>query len=112
MEETQAFHISTKDICSILDLNFVDSLEDVSDSLDWKQLIYGKVTSVDFLFNDAPSKQLSDLRIQNEWAMAQICATEEPILNESSELEGLPMANDWTVVVFDEDLLKLHNRQH
>lgn len=113
LEETMAYHISTKDIWTILDKNFSDSIEDVSGSSDWKRFIGSKVLNITFFFNDdIPPEQLSDLKIQTETGTVHICATEEPILNESSELEGLPMANDWTVVVFDEDLLKLHNRRH
>mgnify|MGYP000542205594 FL=1 len=111
LEETMAYHISTKDIWTILDKNFTDCLEEVSGSPGWQQLIGNKVINISFLFNDnIPPERLSDLRIETETGMAQICATEEPVLNELSELDELPVSNDWTVVVFDDDLLKLHNR--
>lgn len=107
LEQTEHFHLSTKDIFTILDMNFPDCLEDVSESPDWKQLIYGKVTSIDFALYDG---QLSDLIITTQTGMAQICATEEPDPEALPELQGLPIANEWAVVVFDKDLLQQHSR--
>lgn len=109
LEETQRFHLSTKNILALLEMNFDGSMVDVSNSPDWKKLIYGKVTRVDFLLNGTT---LSDLIIEIQTGMAQICATEEPDPDMLPELVGLPMANEWSVVVFDQNLLKKHNRLH
>lgn len=84
---------------------------DVSRSNHWKEFIGQKIEDIDFLTTKIDGIPfLSDLILSFKEKTVHILACEEPEPEILPEIENLNFDPIWTMVVFDDAILKKHNR--
>ena len=87
------------------------TVKDVSESSGWKALIGKEIHSIKFKIIDmVESKQISDLKFTINNKDVSICAIAEPDPYKLPKIEGLPFSTDGTIIIFNEEILKEHNR--
>ena len=87
------------------------TVKDVSDSSEWKALIGKEIHSIKFKIIDIDeTKKISDLKFTINNKDVSICAIDEPDPYKLPKIEGLPFSMNWTIIVFNEEILKEHNR--
>lgn len=103
-------NITTLDVRDKL-VDDYSEVTNVSESNEWKELIGKKIDSIEFktvAING--NKHISDLKLTIENKHVSICAIDEPDPFKLPKLEGMPYSANWTIVVFDDKIIKEHNR--
>ncbi len=84
---------------------------EVTNFPNWQKLIEAPISEIIFHYNeDRFTVSCSDLVLKNNYASATLCTTEEPTPGVPASEIPLPVTNEWTVVVFDEKIVKRFNR--
>lgn len=103
-------NITTMNISSKLSDEFTEII-DVSNSEEWSKFIGKEIEIIEFkTIINGGNKHISDLKLTIEDDSVTICAIDEPNMNKLPKLDGLPYSANWTIIVFDDEILKAHHR--
>jgi hypothetical protein len=86
---------------------------DVTETEEWKSYIGKKIESVNYKFTRTKDKRyhITDVILGIDNNKVYISSIEEPEPTILPKLENLNFAPDWTIVIFDEKILKKHERK-
>ncbi len=86
---------------------------DVSETKEWKNYIGKKIVSVNYKFTRTKDKRyhITDVILGVGNYKVYISSIEEPEPTILPKLENLNFAPDWTIIIFDEKILKRHKRK-
>ncbi|MEM6805665.1 MAG: hypothetical protein AAF696_29980 [Bacteroidota bacterium] len=90
----------------------VIQLVKVSNLPAWRPLLDKRIQDLKVKYFEGPQgeKILADLILQFDQKSVSICSTDEPAPSLLPELSSLDFATDWSLVIFEENLLTKHGR--
>lgn len=84
---------------------------EVTHSQNWQKLLEAPISEIILHYNEAEfTISCSDLVLKTNYASVTICATEEPNPGAPASEIALPDTEEWSLVVFDEKIVKRFNR--